>query len=97
MYIVLKNQDQEYYDCFISDLQPKTVTAYCSVVMQFTGSIPSKEEAIRCLEEYEAGNGGNTVGYDYINRVGSIGDIEHEEYTVIGDAMIELGRLLRDS
>jgi hypothetical protein len=74
-----------------------TVTRISRAIMGVTKKLPTKEDAIWALELHEAGDGGNTVGFKYLEKVDpeASKNISHDHHTFIGDAIINMGRMLK--
>lgn len=69
-------------------------THYQTVIQDLLGRTITKKEALNGLKLHEEiGDGGNTVGWKYDRLVNGQFKCTHGEHTILGDAIIELGRM----
>ena len=53
----------------------------------------TKVEALEALQLHRDGDGGNTVGWKFDEKVNNVMICSWKQHTVLGDALIDLGRL----
>lgn len=64
-------------------------------IKNLLGRPATKQEALEALQLHRDGDGGNTVGWKFDEKVNIRMVCSWEQHTLLGDALIDLGRLAK--